>query len=63
MNKQPTFAKHVGPQRYRNTDPNPQVPFCDEFPPMQPWEFVAWSMIVGIVLGFIVFGGYFGYPW
>lgn len=51
------------PQRYQYRDPAPHIGYGDEFPPMQHWEKVAWSMIVGFVGGFLVLGGYFGFPW
>jgi hypothetical protein len=51
------------PQRYEHRDMAPHLEFIEDFPPMQKWEKVAFAMITGFVLGFIVFGGYFGFPW
>ena len=51
------------PARFHNRDPHSNIPFGDTVPPMQKWEFVAWSIIAGLLLGFIGFGGYFGFGW
>jgi len=51
------------PARFHNHDPHSNVPFNDVVPPMQKWEFVAWSILAGLFLGFIGFGGYFGFGW
>ena len=29
-------------------------------PPMQPWEFIAWAIIVGLFVGFVAFSDI---PW
>jgi len=56
-------------QRTLSQDPNPRIPFThgpaspDTFPPMQPWEKIAWSMIAGLVFGIVAFGDLLGLPW
>ena len=57
-------------QRTLTEDPNPRIPFSngpanspDTFPPMQPWEKIAWSTLTGLALGMIAFGNYAGVIW
>jgi len=46
------------PKYYARRDPAPNVEFSDPFPPIQKWEIYAWSFIVGIVGGAVIF-----FPW
>jgi len=39
------------------------VPFADHVPPMQEWEVVSWSIIAGLLFGFVAFGGLLWFPW
>ena len=54
MNKQPQFAKWVGPQQYANTDPHPQVPFAEDAPQCSRLELFAWSVVSGFCIAVIV---------
>jgi hypothetical protein len=51
------------PARFYNRDPHSNVPFNDTVPPMQQWEKVGWSIIAGLLFGFVAFGGFLGFPW
>ena len=51
------------PARFYNRDPHRNIPFGDTVPPMQKWEVVAWSIIAGLLLGFVAFGGLIGLAW
>ena len=51
------------PARFYNRDPHRNIPFGDTVPPMQKWEVVAWSIIAGLMLGFVAFGGLIGFAW
>ena len=53
-NKQPQFAKWIGPQQYANTDPHPQVHFAEEAPRMSRIEVIAWAAVSGFCLAVIV---------
>ena len=51
------------PVYYANRDKHRNVPFVDPVPPMQLWEVVGWSIIAGLLFGFVAFGGLDGIPW
>ena len=46
----------------KRSDPYKDVPFAEDVP-MQQWEKVGWSIIAGLLLGFVAFGGLLGFPW
>ena len=51
------------PTYFANKDPHRNVPFVDPVPPMQLWEVVFWSILAGLLFGFVAFGGLDGIPW
>ena len=46
----------------KRVDPYKDVPFAEDVP-MQHWEKVGWSIIAGLLFGFVAFGGFLGFPW
>ena len=46
----------------QRSDPYKDVPFAEDVP-MQQWEKVGWSIIAGLLFGFVAFGGLLGFPW
>lgn len=48
------------PKYFAHRDPAPRLHYGEEFPPMQTWEKVAWSFVVGICAGVVIFADL---PW